>query len=130
MAKDAVPLRFVSLIIDSIVIFVIQFAFMLVVIFTPLGFLSGIVWAAFAFLYFALMEGTRGQTLGKMAMGLKVVKEDMTPIGLEEGLIRAVDLFLWGLTFGIVALVDLIFVLDNGQRLGDRWAHTVVIKVQ
>jgi uncharacterized RDD family membrane protein YckC len=130
MAKDAVGNRFVALFLDLIIIGIAQGAITAVFLFSPFFAAPAFLGAGVAFLYFALLEGTQGQTFGKMALGLKVVKEDMTPIGLEQAVIRAADLFLWGITFGIVALIDLIFVLDTGQRLGDRWAHTVVIKVQ
>ncbi len=129
MAKDALPLRFVAIIIDAVAIFIAQ---VVLTSLLPWGFfyIPFLFGAAVAFLYFGFLEGTQGQTLGKMAMGLKVVKEDMTPITMEQGLTRGLDVFLWGVSFGIVALIDLVLALDNGQRLGDRWAHTVVIKVQ
>jgi len=128
MAKDAAPLRLVAIIVDGVIIGVGQAVLVGLLFFVPFFYAPVFFWGVIAVLYFALLEGTRGQTLGKMALGLKVVKEDMTPITMEQAVIRAVNIFLW-VTL-VVALIDLIFVLDNGQRLGDRWAHTVVIKVQ
>jgi uncharacterized RDD family membrane protein YckC len=130
MARDAVPLRMLAMVIDGVAIFIVVSIIQNLVYATTFFFAPFFFAAAVGFLYFGMLEAMQGQTLGKMALGLKVVKEDMTPISMEQGLIRGGDIFLWFITVGIVALVDLVLALDNGQRLGDRWARTVVIKVQ
>lgn len=45
--------------------------------------------ACAALVYFALMHGAKGQTLGKMACGLKVVNDDLSPITLRQAFFRA-----------------------------------------
>jgi len=67
---------------------------------------------------------TRGRSLGKLALGLRVVREDGGAIGLRHALIRALTgvLEIW-MTFG--GLAALIGLLDpKGRRLGDLLAGT------
>ena len=42
---------------------------------------SSIIFAALTIGYFAVMDAQKGQTVGKMGMGLKVVGPDGTPVG-------------------------------------------------
>lgn len=79
-------------------------------------------------LYFSLLEGFwNGQTLGKKLAGIQVVDMDGTACSFSQALIRNVIRFIDGIGF---YLVGLLFVLTSPkrQRLGDRWAGTVVIK--
>jgi uncharacterized RDD family membrane protein YckC len=75
-----------------------------------------------------------GRTLGKAAMGLRVVTKEGAPIRFRHAVIRAgadiVD--LWGLgilaiTPGIIGAVA-IFLSKRGQRLGDMAAGTIVLR--
>lgn len=80
------------------------------------------------FLYFVLLEGLIGATLGKRALGLRVVGDDGRPPGLSRAvvrnLLRAVDSLP---AFGILAAV-LITSSDDRTRLGDRVAGTWVVR--
>ncbi len=71
-----------------------------------------------------------GQSPGKRAMNIKVVKMDGTTptIGsyLLRWLFRILDIYLM---YGSVSVVSII-VTKNGQRLGDLVAGTIVIKVR
>jgi len=90
---------------------------------------SGSVFGALYIVYTIVMEGTMGATVGKLALGLRVVKEDGAPIGWGDSIIRN----LLRIVDGLVAyLVGAIFIWNSPrkQRLGDRIAHTVVIKKQ
>ena len=79
-------------------------------------------------LYVAGQEGAWGQTLGKRALGIKVVKEDGSPIDYDSALIRYIFLFLAPLGFfGIVTLCTIAFS-EKKQRIGDRAAGTFVVK--
>ena len=77
--------------------------------------------------YFIITEAALGYTLGKKLFGLRVVNAAGEPISwgqsVGRNLMRIVDLLFWGLV-GIVSM--------NGsalrQRLGDRVAHTYVIR--
>ena len=52
--------------------------------------------------YFAYLEGTRGQTVGKMAVGIKVIDADTgTVIGVPRGIGRYFARILSGLAIGL-----------------------------
>jgi uncharacterized RDD family membrane protein YckC len=82
-----------------------------------------IVW----FLYFTLLEGRYGQTIGKMALGIKVVREaDGAPIDYGEAAVRTILRIIDGLFDYLIGAI-FIWTSDEKQRLGDRVAHTVVV---
>src|ERR1700753_2859118 len=70
---------------------------------------------------------TRGRTLGKMAMGLRVVSDDGGPERFRQALFRALAsvVEIWTL-FGSPAVIFRI-VLPRAKRFGDIFAGTVVI---
>jgi uncharacterized RDD family membrane protein YckC len=83
------------------------------------------------FLYPLVMETlTRGKTLGKMAMGLRVVTVEGAPIRFRHALLRAllllVELFIFP-PGGALAVIC-ILVSPRDQRLGDVVAGTIVIR--
>src|SRR6266568_5623663 len=80
-----------------------------------------------AILYFIVMEATQGATLGKMALGLRVVKTDGSPISWRESIIRNLLRIVDGLFFYLVGAI-LIWNSPLRQRLGDRAADTVVVR--
>jgi uncharacterized RDD family membrane protein YckC len=86
-----------------------------------------LLFVVFFLTYPIIMEATQGATIGKMALGLRVVREDGMPISWKASIIRyllrIVDLQLYGLV-GAIA----IWTSPNRQRLGDRVAKTVVIR--
>lgn len=71
---------------------------------------------------------SRGRTLGKMALGLRVVREDGGPIRFRHALVRALAavIEIW-VTVGAVALV-ISLASSKGKRLGDFLAGTVVVR--
>ncbi len=72
---------------------------------------------------------TRGRTLGKQAMGLRVVRDDGGPVRFRQALIRALaEVFVdvWA-TAGVVAVTSSLISL-RGQRVGDLLAGTVVVR--
>src|SRR6266511_4230767 len=79
--------------------------------------------------YFTALETLwRGRTLGKAALGLRVVTREGAPVRFRHAAIRTllglVDFFL-GL--GFFAVVFILFTRDN-QRLGDLVAGTLVLR--
>lgn len=70
---------------------------------------------------------TRGRTLGKLALGLRTVRDDGGPIVTRHAVTRALVgwVELW-LTFGMVAIVAAL-LNRRGKRLGDLAAGTYVI---
>lgn len=71
---------------------------------------------------------TRGRSLGKMAFGLRVVRDDGGPERFRHALVRALVGFgEFYLTSGSAALLSSL-ISERGKRLGDRLAGTVVIR--
>ena len=77
--------------------------------------------------YYILLEGYRGQTIGKMATGIKVVTEatGANP-GVAAAAIRTVLRLVDGLFNYAVAFAS-VLVSAKRQRLGDMAAHTLVV---
>jgi uncharacterized RDD family membrane protein YckC len=73
---------------------------------------------------------TRGRTLGKLAMGLRVVSDDGGPERFRQALMRALAgvVEIWA-TLGFLALVTSL-LSHSGKRLGDIFAGTFVITVR
>ncbi len=71
---------------------------------------------------------TRGRSLGKLALGIRVVRDDGGPVRFRQALIRALTGVgeLW-LTFGSVALISSL-TNERGKRLGDMLAGTYVVR--
>jgi uncharacterized RDD family membrane protein YckC len=123
---EGVPIRFVAALIDAVIIFII--AGILAIPFQNQ--LSGAVSLLVFLLYFILLEGAYSQTVGKMAVKIKVVREDGTKIDYTDAVVRNVlrliDLIPYFIPYLLGAI--LIWSSDKQQRLGDRVAHTVVVK--
>lgn len=79
--------------------------------------------------YTALMETvSRGRTLGKMALGLRVVRTDGGPVRFRHALVRALTgIFDLYITVGVLAVVTS-FCSKQGRRTGDWLAGTVVVR--
>lgn len=75
---------------------------------------------------------TRGRTLGKMALGLRVVRDDGGPIGFRQALVRGLSGLIIekpGLFVPIGTAAGLLTMIFNpaGKRIGDLMAGTFVI---
>ncbi|BBZ24818.1 RDD family protein [Mycolicibacter hiberniae] len=70
---------------------------------------------------------TRGRSLGKMAMGLRVVSDDGSPERFRQALVRALAavIEIWALTGSPAVICSLLS--PRGKRLGDIFAGTVVV---
>ena len=79
-------------------------------------------------LYFAILEGTMGATLGKKLVKIKVVREDGSACGIGPAFVRSLLRIIDGLPFLYIIGMVLIARSDKKQRLGDRLAKTIVIK--
>jgi uncharacterized RDD family membrane protein YckC len=75
-------------------------------------------------LYFPILEGRYGTTLGKHLLGLHVVKETGAPIDYREAFLRRIPYYFKFLP------VDMLFIFfsEKKQRAFDMIAKTVVIK--
>lgn len=82
------------------------------------------------FFYTLCMEVfNRGQSLGKMAMKMRVVKMDGSTPTLGDYLMRWLLYIIDGPGLGFVGILAIVLTKNN-QRLGDLAAGTVVIKIQ
>ncbi len=73
---------------------------------------------------------TRGRSLGKLALGIRIVRDDGGPIVFRQSLVRALVgiVELW-LTIGSVALICST-VNPQGKRVGDILAGTYAVRVR
>jgi uncharacterized RDD family membrane protein YckC len=93
--------------------------------------LSGLpflIYLLMVFAYYMLMEGYLGQTVGKMLLGIKVVRESDGGVpGLGGAAIRTALRIIDGLFFYLVAFIA-VLASGKNQRLGDMLAHTLVVR--
>ncbi len=75
----------------------------------------------------AMETATRGRSVGKMVMGLRVVSDDGGPERFRQALFRALAGFveIWMLFGGPAVIASLLSA--QGKRIGDMFAGTVVI---
>ena len=79
--------------------------------------------------YFVAFETLwRGRTLGKAALGLRVVTKEGAPVRFRHAAVRALlGLVDFGVGSGFFAVLFILFTRDN-QRLGDLVAGTLVLR--
>ena len=141
MENAGVPLRFVAVLLDAVIVF---FPAGLIV-----GLLSGggyaesengssyagvnlggkgfLLFLALGLGYYVLCEAATGATLGKRIVGIHVIGEDGKHVtfaaAVVRNVLRLVDCLFFYLVGAIFALTS-----QQGQRLGDRAAHTLVVR--
>lgn len=93
-------------------------------IFLPLFLLLILGTMALFLLYFPILEGQFGQTLGKRILGLRVLTERKTAIGMKEAFIRRLSYY------AEILPLDALFIpfTDKKQRAFDIVAKTVVVR--
>jgi uncharacterized RDD family membrane protein YckC len=123
---EGAVMRGVALLIDIILLAIVGVVLQLALGETAGGCVSFIV----GLVYWIGMPVYRGATIGKLALGMVIIKEDGSPIDLGASAIRyllyIVDFFPYiipGLTGAV-----LIATSPTKQRLGDRVAKTLVVK--
>ena len=130
-----VPVRALSALIDVTVIFLCYVVGVLLWATTLSQFDSAlssavlIIFTVLALLGYPVIfeTATRGRTLGKIAMGLRVVSDDGGPERFRQALFRGLAgiIEIWMLTGGPAVICSLIS--PKGKRIGDIFAGTVVI---
>jgi len=94
------------------------------------GVLQIVVIAIIPFVYFIIMEALQGATIGKMVLGIRVVRLDGSPISwgqsISRNLLRLIDQIPYVIPYLLGAI--LIWTSSTKQRLGDRLADTVVVR--
>lgn len=89
--------------------------------------LAFIPWLVASVVYTPYLESTRGQTLGKRYMHLRVVSEDGGKATTGQCVKRYLGWVVDGMSF-IVPLGFIVALLSQrNQRLGDMFAHTLVV---
>jgi uncharacterized RDD family membrane protein YckC len=80
--------------------------------------------------YFTALEAWRGASIGKSALGLRVVTSEGRPIGfvasLLRNLLRAADALPFGYLGGVVSMA----LTKRFQRVGDLVAGTMVVRTE
>jgi len=80
------------------------------------------------FACFIVLEGYLGQTLGKMLLGIKVVRKDTGEVpGIKAASIRTVMRIIDGL-FAYLVVFIAVLASQKNQRLGDMLANTLVVR--
>jgi uncharacterized RDD family membrane protein YckC len=77
--------------------------------------------------YYVFAEGLTGMTLGKRLVGIRVVDEAGQHLGMGAAVVRNLLRLVDGILFYLVGAL-FAFSSPKGQRIGDRAAHTVVIR--
>ena len=131
MEPIGVGRRAVAVIIDGILLMIVGYALAQVMGgATATGFeLQGgpaFIFFGIALAYYIVMEAVTGQTLGKMAMKLKVVKKDGAKIDWQAAIVRNLLRIIDGFLFYLVGAI-VVWVSKNKQRLGDMAANTIVV---
>jgi uncharacterized RDD family membrane protein YckC len=89
------------------------------------GFLLGGVGSLVLFVYFFIVEGLYGRTIGKEIMGLRVERVDGKPMDMRSSLIRNISKIYW-----VLLLIDVAVGLgthgDMSQKWSDRYTGTKV----
>jgi uncharacterized RDD family membrane protein YckC len=122
--------RFVNYLIDIIIFYVLMF---IVGIFIGIAAVAGVastesititiltyVFAiAFFLLYYTLLEGSKGKTLGKLVSKTKVVTEDGTPMTYNKAFVRSLSRLV---------PFEPLSVFFGVKMWHDQWTNTMVVK--
>lgn len=141
LENAGIALRFVAVALDALIVFV--------PLFLAVGLMSGggfknhvngqtnvgihVDGGAFLLLlalglgYYIVCESATGATLGKRIVGIRVVGEDGEPVSFGAAVVRNLVRLVDALFFYLVGFISAI-LSARGQRLGDRAAHTIVVR--
>jgi len=85
--------------------------------------INTIIWL----LYFSYFESKSGQTLGKKAMDLKVVKKGGSNLSFGAAFVRTIFRVIDSIAFYLLGFIIVLITKDK-QRLGDLAVDSVVVK--
>ena len=141
MQHAGVAVRFVAVLIDSVIVIVVAIVVSLLAggyttyqsttsdgtIVAGVDIAPSPLWLALGFFgYYVVYEAVFGRTIGKRCVGLRIVDEDGDPIGWSASVIRNLFRILDGLLFYLVAAIA-VSSSRTKQRLGDRAAGSFVV---
>jgi uncharacterized RDD family membrane protein YckC len=131
MQYQGIWIRFISFLIDSIVLALLIGAVGSVLGFSAFSRTTGWGFGLLSFImflaYFTYLEGAKGQTIGKIVTKIRVVREDGGKINMSQAFTRNILRIVDGLLAYLIGAI-LIWRSDKKQRLGDNIAKTVVVK--
>lgn len=115
--------RFGAYIIDAIILGVITQPFQLISA-EAAGYIGGII----SLVYIIGFWTWRGQTPGKMALGVRIIKTDGSPIGLGTAILR----YIGYIVSAIILLIGYFMIAWDSKKQGlhDKIAGTYVVKTQ
>jgi uncharacterized RDD family membrane protein YckC len=124
--------RFMALMLDLAIIFGVAFILLMASLVTAEAvavIVASSLVLVFYIGYFVIFEvAGGGRTVGKRAVGLRVVTDGGAPAGLRASLIRNLMLLLEGLPLFYAPAIVSALVTRNNQRLGDLMAGTLVVR--
>lgn len=138
--KDVVLHRILAVIIDFFVLMILSFSLLGASIIPGLaaqsrfaamsGFMMSLFLIMLLWIFYGIaLETWKGQTVGKMILGIIVVKENGEPCDFFAALLRNVLRIIDNLpSFYLLGFI-VMAITEKRQRLGDRLAGTVVVKV-
>jgi uncharacterized RDD family membrane protein YckC len=120
-------------ILATIILGIILVLLLSIVLATADGALVGVVVTITLVLVFLVIPTTietltRGRSLGKLALGLRTVRDDAGPISFQHAFVRALVGFVEIYLFSGVPAFFSALLSDRGKRLGDHTAGTYVIR--
>jgi uncharacterized RDD family membrane protein YckC len=132
MQNAGVGLRAVATIIDVVILLVIGWVLALLTGGTTddgfaLEGVDALLYFVVVMGYYIVMEATMGYTVGKLAVGLRVLRADGRKLDWQASVVRNLLRIVDGQFFYLVAAV-LVWTSDRRLRLGDRVADTVVVR--
>ncbi|HQQ96840.1 MAG TPA: RDD family protein [Cyclobacteriaceae bacterium] len=80
----------------------------------------------FWFVYFPIIEGLTGQTVGKRVFDIMVIRDDRRDFTLGDGFLRRIVDFIDLAFFGLVGII-VAYNSDKRQRVSDMIAKTIVV---
>lgn len=128
--------RMVSGLIDVVVTAALLFAVIVFLSIASLGTDAALQWVAYVgtlivvfLVYPTVLEAlTRGRSLGKLAMGLRTVRDDGGPISAQHAFVRSLIGFVEIYTLTGVPAFFSALLSERGKRLGDYAAGTYVVR--
>ena len=129
--------RFLAILIDLVILGVIDYIISLAFggvrteggsVSVSLTGLPALIIALIPVLYYIVLEAIMGGTLGKMLLGTRIVTVDGSRIGWGASIVRNLLRIIDVLPFAYILGAILIWTSPYKQRLGDRVAHTVVVR--